>query len=91
VTERLRVVAEVRGRVQGVGYRAFVAAQAAARGVTGSAVNLPDGRVEVVAEGAAGDVRALVEALSGPDAPGRVTAVRQRVEDVRGQRGFTVG
>ncbi len=91
MTERLRVVVEVRGRVQGVGYRMFVAAQAAARGVSGSATNLPDGRVEVVAEGAVGDVRALVEALSGPDAPGRVTAVHQRVEEVRGERGFTVG
>jgi acylphosphatase len=44
------------GRVQGVGFRYTV--QLAARGfdVTGYVCNLPDGRVELVAEGPTGDV-----------------------------------
>jgi acylphosphatase len=91
VSDRVRVVARVGGRVQGVGYRAFVAHRAAVGGVTGSATNLADGRVEVVAEGAARDVRALVEALSGPEAPGSVTGVEQRDEEPRGESRFTVG
>jgi acylphosphatase len=91
VSHRVRVVARVSGRVQGVGYRAYVARRAAEAGVAGSATNLPDGRVEVVAEGADPDVRSLVEALSGPDAPGAVTAVEQHAEEPRDEPGFTVG
>ena len=41
----------VSGRVQGVGFRAFVAAAARAEGLAGSVTNLPDGRVQVHAEG----------------------------------------
>jgi len=47
----VRLEAVVRGRVQGVGYRFFAQREAAARGLTGYARNLPDGSVEVVAEG----------------------------------------
>lgn len=45
----LRVV--LSGRVQGVAFRAFVLRNALPLGVTGYVKNLPDGRVEVVAEG----------------------------------------
>ena len=41
----------VEGSVQGVGYRAFAQRRAQERGLTGYAVNLPDGRVKVRAEG----------------------------------------
>jgi len=46
--ERITVVAK--GRVQGVGYRAFVGECARATGVHGYVKNLPDGTVEIVAE-----------------------------------------
>jgi len=39
------------GRVQGVGFRMFAAARAAAEGIHGYAKNLPDGRVEALIEG----------------------------------------
>jgi acylphosphatase len=87
----VRVVALVEGRVQGVGYRWFVRQTASGRGLSGSATNLPDGRVEVVLEGPADDVRAVLAELSGPGAPGTVSGVRQRDDVVQGVRGFTVG
>ena len=37
------------------------------------------------------DVRAVLAALSGPDAPGSVSEVQQRDDVVQGVRGFTVG
>ena len=41
----------VSGRVQGVGYRHFVHRAAAVEGLHGWVRNLPDGRVEIQAEG----------------------------------------
>jgi acylphosphatase len=46
---RLRVL--ISGRVQGVFFRASTRDEARARGLTGWARNLPDGRVEAVFEG----------------------------------------
>lgn len=58
----------VSGRVQGVWYRATTKQRARALGLTGSAVNLPDGRVEVVACGDAEAVQALCDWLwQGPE------------------------
>jgi len=45
-----RITAVAKGRVQGVGYRAFVADCAHATGVHGYVKNMPDGTVEMVAE-----------------------------------------
>ena len=41
----------ITGRVQGVGFRYFAEAAAAREGLTGWVRNLPDGRVEIAAEG----------------------------------------
>lgn len=87
----VRVLAVVHGEVQGVGYRWFVQRQATTRGLTGSAVNRPDGAVEVVLEGLPDDVRAVVGALTGPNAPGRPTRVDQQDEAPRGERSFRIG
>jgi acylphosphatase len=59
----------VRGLVQGVGYRYFVLRQAEQLGISGYARNLPNGDVEVLAEGKREDVEALLRALrKGPRA-----------------------
>jgi acylphosphatase len=59
----------VRGRVQGVYYRARARERARAGGVTGYARNLPDGRVEVLACGEETAVQAFIEWLwVGPGA-----------------------
>jgi len=55
---RVRIV--VSGRVQGVGFRYATIAEARRLGLAGWARNVPDGSVEVVAEGEAAAVQALV-------------------------------
>jgi acylphosphatase len=55
---RARVV--VNGRVQGVGFRQHAVEEARRLGVTGWVRNLPDGRVETLAEGPREAVEALV-------------------------------
>ena len=63
---RLHVV--VRGRVQGVGFRWFVREAARRRNLAGWVRNLPNGGVEVAADGADGDIAALrSELLRGPE------------------------
>jgi acylphosphatase len=62
MTARLLVV---RGRVQGVGFRWSAMSEANRLGVAGWARNLPDGRVEVHAQGNPQAVMALVEWLRG--------------------------
>jgi acylphosphatase len=80
----------VRGRVQGVWYRGSCAEQARALGISGWARNLPDGRVEIVAEGDPEALDKLVEwCRQGPPAA-RVTAVEVHAEEPEGLVGFTV-
>jgi acylphosphatase len=57
----------VGGRVQGVGYRNFAQRRAHDRRLTGYAVNLPDGRVKIRAEGDLGAIEQFVRDLAeGP-------------------------
>ncbi len=59
--------ARIRGRVQGVGYRAWTERQAIARGLEGWVRNRADGSVEAVFAGEADAVASMAEALSrGP-------------------------
>lgn len=59
----------IRGRVQGVGYRAWLAREAGWRGVRGWVRNRRDGSVEALLAGEEAAVRALVEACrQGPPA-----------------------
>jgi acylphosphatase len=63
----VRVKILVTGRVQGVGFRQFTAIRARALGLRGFARNLPNGQVEVVAEGERSALLRLLEAIgSGP-------------------------
>ena len=58
-------------------------------GLTGSARNLADGRVEVVLEGPDDVVAAVLAALDGPRAPGTVTGIDSAEAPGQGSRGFT--
>ena len=69
----------VSGRVQGVGFRWWTKSRALELGLDGYARNLPDGRVEVLAQGEKPAVEAMEQLLrANPPArrrPGHVTAV----------------
>ena len=58
-----RLTAWVSGRVQGVGFRWWVRANALELGLVGFAENLADGRVKVVAEGSEDRCRELLGRL----------------------------
>lgn len=81
----VRLTAFVQGRVQGVGFRWWTRTRALELGLRGSATNLADGRVRVVAEGPEQGVRELLVLLRGADAPGRVTFVAEQWGRARGQ------
>jgi len=71
----LRARVFVKGKVQGVGYRAYAARVASQRGLCGGVRNLNDGRVELEVEGPKDQILILIEDLKiGPPAS-RVTAV----------------
>ena len=68
----------VRGRVQGVGYRAFVEHEAILRGIEGWVRNRRDGSVEAVFAGDADIVAAMIEACRRGPMGARVDALDQR-------------
>jgi len=73
-----RVHAIVTGRVQGVSYRASTVDEARRLGVVGWVRNLPDGAVELEAEGPDAQITALLAwCAHGPPAA-RVTSVDAR-------------
>jgi O-acetyl-ADP-ribose deacetylase (regulator of RNase III)/acylphosphatase len=74
----VRLTALVRGHVQGVGFRASARMRATRLGLSGFAVNLDDGSVEVVAEGPRDRCRELLAYLEGGESPGRAKRVTQR-------------
>jgi acylphosphatase len=93
----VRLTAWVSGRVQGVGFRWWVRANALELGLAGFAENLADGRVKVVAEGTEDRCSELLERLEDGHSgsrplvrPGRVTEVAHRwAEAAGGLPGFT--
>ena len=80
----------VTGRVQGVGYRISCAHEAKALGVTGSVRNLPDGRVEVIAEGTREQLDALAAWCADGPQFASVRSVDQVAEAPIGETAFTI-
>jgi acylphosphatase len=81
----VRLTAWVEGRVQGVGFRWWVRSHARRLGLTGTATNLADGQVRVIAEGGRAACHELLDLLRGPDTPGQVTAVSPEWDQARGE------
>ena len=68
---------EVRGLVQGVGYRWFASTEARRLGVAGWVRNLENGSVEIAASGSEDAVCALIARLKRGPAGARVDEVRE--------------
>jgi|SRR4030081_1041544 acylphosphatase len=67
----------IRGRVQGVGYRAWVADEAALRNLEGWVRNCRDGSVEALFAGPVDIVAAMIAACRRGPSMARVDAVRE--------------
>ncbi|MGW8883670.1 acylphosphatase [Streptomyces sp. NPDC055749] len=92
MNEDARLVVWVRGRVQQVGFRWFTRANALEiGGLRGFALNLDDGRVQVVAEGSRENCHRLLDWLRSDDTPGHVDGVTEIWDTPRGgYEGFAI-
>jgi acylphosphatase len=89
-TQKARIEARVTGRVQGVGYRWFVQAEAERLNLGGSVRNQPDGAVVVEAEGSRHKLLELLSKLrQGPPAA-RVERVDAEWLSPHGQTKFQI-
>ncbi len=75
----------ISGRVQGIGYRAFVREEAQQRSLSGWVRNLDDGRVEMVVEGPDQPLQALLQQLRKGPAGARVDRVITEDERPKGE------
>jgi len=80
----MRVRATVRGRVQMVGFRAFVLDRADTLEVRGTVANRPDGTVECVVEGPRDEVERLIQSLREGPRSARVDSVDVIEQPYRG-------
>ncbi|MDQ3986977.1 MAG: acylphosphatase [Actinomycetota bacterium] len=83
---RKRIV--VSGRVQGVFYRDTCRREAERLGIVGSARNLDDGRVEVIAEGEESVVQQLIDWCRNGPSYADVDSVDVTAESPTGETGF---
>jgi acylphosphatase len=86
VARRLRL----RGRVQGVFFRSGVKREAADRGVSGWAANRSDGSVEILLEGGAPDVEAVISFCAHGPPGARVSHIEVRECPPQGLTGFDI-
>jgi acylphosphatase len=68
------------GRVQGVGFRMFTDAAARREGIQGWVQNLPDGRVEIVADGDADAIERFERAIRQGPPGARISDVEVDVD-----------
>ena len=79
----------IRGRVQGVAYRAWAVQEARRRGLAGWVRNLRDGSVEAVVQGPEHEVEMMVKACRrGPSLAHVTDIVREAYEGKLEQPGF---
>jgi acylphosphatase len=83
--EMKRIHVWIRGRVQGVFFRAYTRDAAIEEGISGFVRNLPDGSVEAVFEGEKGGVDRMVEWCHRGSPLSRVDRVDLREEAYKGE------
>ncbi|MEQ9023250.1 MAG: acylphosphatase [Pseudomonadales bacterium] len=84
------VKGNVRGRVQGVGFRAYVKGKAQENEILGWAKNLPDGSVEVVLKGERKSVNLVQHLVSTGPRGSDVRALNWALIDEIDVEGFSV-
>jgi acylphosphatase len=89
-TRHERLVAHAHGRVQGVGFRAFVHDSAQSLGLAGTVKNCSDGSVRVEAEGPRAILERLLAMLKEGPLGARVTRVTEEWGEPRGLTRFTI-
>jgi acylphosphatase len=82
---------QITGRVQGVFFRDATRRQATQLGITGHAINLPDGSVEVLACGEEGQLKKLKQWLHEGSPGARVEKVICQVEECDKPDSFQIG
>jgi acylphosphatase len=86
-----RLSARVTGRVQGVGYRYYAEREANRLGLTGYVRNMPDGSVDVVAEGDECVLRGFLVLLRRGPSGAEVAEIESAVVPASGEfSGFSV-
>lgn len=89
--KRCRMHIYYSGRVQGVGFRYTAKNVALGYEVTGCVRNLPDGRVELVAEGQKDELLAFQEGIRDSGLGGLISNEQCAWEDAKGEfRGFEI-
>ena len=81
----LRIHAFVSGMVQGVSFRSTTIKIAKSLGIKGWIKNLPDGRVEIIAEGEKDKIDALIEFLKKGPPAAKVDNVDVKIENHKGE------
>ena len=86
-----RVTVLYSGRVQGVGFRVTVRQLACGYDVTGTVRNLPDGRVEMIAEGARPELEAFLHGIAESELSGFIAKKHDAWQSAQGNlRGFVI-
>jgi acylphosphatase len=75
----------ISGLVQGVFLRAGMRDRAEELGLTGWAMNLPDGRVEAVLEGEEEKMKEMLTWLKNDSSPSRVDKIEVETEEYQGE------
>jgi acylphosphatase len=86
-----RVMVFYAGRVQGVGFRASVRQLACGYDVVGTVRNLPDGRVELIAEGTKAELETFLTGIDESGLSGLIAKKDTTWQEAQGGlRGFTI-
>lgn len=89
---RIRAHLFIKGRVQGVFFRACTQEEAQKRALTGWVKNLYDGRVETIFEGEEQDVQSMIKWCQGGPPHAAVADVSVEIGEYRGEYSdFSVG
>ena len=86
-----RVTVLYSGRVHGVGFRVTARHLACGYDVTGTVRNLPDGRVELIAEGARDELKSFLVGIAESELSGFIAKQHETWQPAQGNlRGFAI-